>query len=430
MAAIDYRRRADRVLGLVFLIFAAAAVARHLYPHSLGLRLLHTVAEAALVGGIADWFAVTALFRRPLGFPWHTALIPKSRDKIIAAIAGAVQNELVSRESIKQRLAGVRIVDMVIRWLEDSAQPTLLSTLAARYAQAAWDGLDRHSLARFAQKWLKAGFQQTDLANYGRQGLAWALASGKADRLIEAVLAELTAAAAREETRLAIEKHLQEYTGTAAKSWWQKLVLGLAEATDTLNLTEAAAVLHAELVLLLRDLSDHAHPVRAWVRVRLTAAADRLAADPAWAAGVATWRKGLAGRLRLEEALAAFAGLAKENAPPDWPAAWAARQADSLWAAFKADPDLQDWVEDRLKVALGHFVDSEHDLVAKVAKDALARLSDDDLNRFIEDKAGEDLAWIRINGSVVGGAVGLLLFLFLHYIYDPHVVPVVQAWFR
>ncbi len=428
MAGLDYRRKANRVLGLVFCLFAAAAAGKYFYPHSLAVRLFFIVAEAALIGGIADWFAVTALFRRPLGFPWHTALIPRSRDKIIAAIAATVQNELLSKESIKRRLAGVRLVDVLMRWLEEDGRQAFLPALAARYAQAAWDNADIPALARYGQKWLKAALLDADLARFGRQGLGWALAAGKADRLVEHLLAELTAAAAEDGTRLAIENHLASYSQKAARSWWEKLILSVAEATDTINLAEAAAVLHAELLHLLRDLAAVDHPVRAWVRARLTAVADRLEDDPAWAAGIGAWQKGVAGRLRLEETLAAVAALATRSAPADWPAAWAARQAEKLWSAFRADPDMQDWVEEQLKTALARFIDSEHDLIASVVRDALARLSDEDLNRFIEDKAGEDLAWIRINGSVVGGVVGLLLFLFVHYLYDPYVVPLVRAF--
>ncbi len=430
MAGRDYRHKANLVLGLVFCLFAAAAAARSFYPHSLAVRLAFIIAEAALVGGIADWFAVTALFRRPLGFPWHTALIPRSRDKIIAAIAAAVQNELLSKESIKRRLAGVRLVDVFVGWLEDDGRQALLPDLAARYARAVWDNIDTPAVARYGQKWVKAVLHEANLAGYGRTALVWALATGKADRLIERLLAELAAMAGRDSTRLAIERHLAHYSQASAKSWWQKLALGLAEATDTLNLAEAAAVLHRELLLLLRDLAAADHPIRAWLRGRLAAAADRLGDDPAWAAGIDAWQKGLAGRLRLEEPLAALTALATRDAPPDWPASWAARQTEKLWSAFKADPAMQDWAEEQLQAALSRFVDSEHDLVASVVRDALARLSDRDLNRFIEDKAGEDLAWIRINGSVVGGIVGLLLFLFLHYLYDPYIVPLIHSLMR
>jgi len=427
MTDIDYRRTANWVLAVVFAIFAAAAWLRHLYPGEIAVRLLLAVAEAALVGGIADWFAVTAIFRRPLGFPWHTALVPRGRERVIAAIAGAVQNELLNRESIKSRLAGVCLTEVAIRWLEDQNRQALLPAFAARYVQAAWVNLDCQAVARYGQKWLKAILRATDLAGYGREGLAWALASGKADRLVEGILAEITAVAARDGTRRTIEKHLEQYARQAAKNWWQRLVLGLAEATDTLNLAEAAAVLHRELVQVLRDLAAEDHPLREWIRSRLAAAADQLANDPAWAANIAAWQKGLAVRLNLKEALAAVAEAALADIPPERPALWAAGQTEKLWQAFKNDPAWQSWAEERLQAILGKFIDREHDLVAMAAKDALNRLSDEDLNRFIENKAGEDLAWIRINGSVVGGVVGLLLFLFIHYFYHPYVAPLIRA---
>jgi uncharacterized membrane-anchored protein YjiN (DUF445 family) len=425
VAAPDYRRKANRVLGLVLCLFAAAAAGKYFYPHSLSAGMLFFVAEAALVGGIADWFAVTALFRRPLGFPWHTALIPRSREKIIAAIAPP--SRTTAQQGVDQTPPAVSAWSTSLRGSKKT--PPVSSPRPGRpLARTVWENVDIPAVARNGQKWLKTVLLDADLARYSRQGLAWALATGKADRIIERLLAELTAAAARDATRLAIERHLVRYSQSAAQSWWQKLALGLAEATDTLNLAEAAAVLHAELQHFLRDLAAADHPVRAWVRARLAAAAERLESDPAWTAGIDAWQKGLAGRLRLEETIAAVATLATRSVPPDWPEEWAARQAGKLWSTFKTDLAMQDWVEEQLQTTLHRFIDSEHDLVAAVVRDALARLSDDDLNRFIEDKAGEDLAWIRINGSVVGGIVGLLLFLFVHYFYDPYVVPLVHAF--
>jgi len=143
---------------------------------------------------------------------------------------------------------------------------------------------------------------------------------------------------------------------------------------------------------------------------------------------VLAWQQGLVDRLNLEGALTTLIELALESATPAGAAAWVGQQTEKLWDTFRADTNLQDWVEERLKVAMGEFIDIEHNLVATVVTEALQRLSDQDLNRFVEDKAGEDLAWIRINGSVVGGLVGLLLFLLLHYVYDPYIMPALRAW--
>ncbi|MDR3588605.1 MAG: DUF445 domain-containing protein [Negativicutes bacterium] len=425
---MNYRKKANRVLTLVFAVFAAAAAAHHYYPQPLLIKLFYLVSEAALVGGLADWFAVTALFRRPLGFPWHTALIPSNRDKMIQAIAAAVQNELLSKESIKRRLAGTRIVDLAIGWMENRDRRTLFHSLVARYAEDILEGVAPSALAKYGQKLLKKYLAEGQLAGKLRQLLGWGLASGEMDRLLDYILAELQVIVDKDSTRQAIQDYLEKVRDDVSQSWWQRLILDIAELTDTLNLAEAAVVLHGEARQFLLDVTDREHSIRCWIRARLSAAGEKLGTDPAWQSGILAWQQGLAGRLELEEALTTLIGLALESATPAGAAAWISQQIEKLWDTFRADTDLQDWVEDRLKMAMGEFIDIEHNLVATVVKEALQRLSDEDLNRFVEDKAGEDLAWIRINGSVVGGIVGLLLFLLLHYGYDPYVLPLLQRW--
>jgi len=91
---------------------------------------------------------------------------------------------------------------------------------------------------------------------------------------------------------------------------------------------------------------------------------------------------------------------------------------------------MQDWLDKRLQQALVNIIEGEHSFFGVVARDALSTYSEQDISRFIEEKVGDDLAWIRINGSVVGAVVGLVLFLFLHFIYDPYVVPVIRGWIQ
>ncbi|MDR3562315.1 MAG: DUF445 domain-containing protein [Negativicutes bacterium] len=425
---VDYSKKANLVLGWVFALFAAAAVIHYFYPDHLVVKLLYTVFEAALVGGIADWFAVTALFRRPLGIPWHTALIPSNRDKMIGAIAAAVQNDLLSKDSIKRRLAGARIVDLAIKWVEERDRQTIFSGLVAHYAERVLADIDSQALAKYGQRLLKNYLRKAMLADKIRQVLDWALRSGALDRLLDYILAELRVVVERDSSRQAIQQYLEKYKESVSQSWWQQLILDIAELTNTLNMAEAASVLHGEVQHFIRDMADREHPFRHWIRVRLAVAGDNLANDSAWRENILAWQHGLAGRLEFADALAVLIVLARDSVTPADAAAWAGRQTEKLWNTFKADTELQDWVEERLKLALGEFIDIEHRIVATIVKEALQRLSDSDLNRFVEDKAGEDLAWIRINGSVVGGIVGLLLFLILHYFYDPYVVPLIRAW--
>ena len=106
--------KADRVLFLAFLVFLLALFVHLQLPHSVFASGFLFCAEAALVGGIADWFAVTALFRKPLGFPYHTAILPRRRQSFIKASVTMVQKEFFSRRKVFRHLERLHLMPMLI----------------------------------------------------------------------------------------------------------------------------------------------------------------------------------------------------------------------------------------------------------------------------------------------------------------------------
>lgn len=426
---LSYRRKANLVLAAVFGLFILAAVAKRQHPDTFWLKMAYAVAEAALVGGIADWFAVTALFRRPLGFPWHTAIVPRNRAKIVAAVAHAVQNELLEREAIKKRLDQVALLELVVGWLEGENRKEGIKAALGRHIRSFLEEADPAELAQAGERILGAAVRRISLARYAGAAIRQAVESGQADRLLDWLLAGLKSAAAGASARAAICRYLErQREAAAAQSWWRKLALSVAEAADALNLEEAGTALHGELLQLLEDLTDYGHPVRQAVRTRLAEAAAALETSPELAASIAEWQQGLGDRVDWKGTLTVVLEAVMADIDKEETARKIERQLEQLWLSLKTDAGLGAWVEQQLKAALGQFIDSEQEFAGLVVRDALGRLSDEDLSRFIEDKAGEDLAWIRINGSVVGGVVGLLLFGLLHFVYEPYVLPLIRVW--
>ncbi|MCX7781280.1 MAG: DUF445 domain-containing protein, partial [Negativicutes bacterium] len=129
-----YSQAANRILAGVCILFIGAAVLRRQNPDNLLYEMLLMVSEAALVGGIADWFAVTALFRRPLGFPWHTALIPRNRERVIQAVVNTVEHELLSVTAIERRLAAISFMEIGIDWLENRGGQAVVGRWLTRTA--------------------------------------------------------------------------------------------------------------------------------------------------------------------------------------------------------------------------------------------------------------------------------------------------------
>src|SRR6478609_6261635 len=134
------RRRATALLAGFAVLFVAVSVFIHLYPGvaPFWARLVRATSEAAMVGGLADWFAVTALFRHPLGLPIpHTAIVAQRKDRIGRSLGNFVGNNFLAREVIARQLAGMRLGERAARWLaEPEHQERLARAIAGGVARA------------------------------------------------------------------------------------------------------------------------------------------------------------------------------------------------------------------------------------------------------------------------------------------------------
>src|SRR3954470_4063789 len=135
------RRRATALLAGFAVLFVVVSVLIHLRPDlaPFWLRLVRATSEAAMVGGLADWFAVTALFRHPMGIPIpHTAIVAQRKDRIGRSLGNFVGNNFLAREVIARQLAGMRLGERAAWWLADPEhQERLARAIAAGVARAA-----------------------------------------------------------------------------------------------------------------------------------------------------------------------------------------------------------------------------------------------------------------------------------------------------
>lgn len=430
------RNAANKTLTAVVLLFTMTLILRLCYRDSLLLEMGYTTLEAALVGGVADWFAVTALFGKPLGFPWHTAIIPRNRLKIVEALVHSVQYELLSKESIRGRLAGIHLVRSFIRWVEQRDDRTDLNAALGKVMQGALANIDTLQAAAQLEAFLKGHWQTVQLGPWISRIIRWILEKRYDERLTDGLLEELIRYVQREQTREAIYHQLERYSSQMADSWWKQLVKNVLEAVDAVNLAEAAEALQREILTALEEVRQPDHPLRSWLRHKMSAIALRLAQEEDLSRSVDNWQAELIARISLKETLAELLelGIASVEEPAEGQVspvmAWISLQTAAYWEQFKADTRLQDWIEKYVQEAVNGILETEHHLVGDIVRNALDGLTDRSLNQFIEEKAGDDLQWIRINGSVVGGIVGLLLFVFLHFFYTPILIPLLQIWLQ
>lgn len=423
---MNYRHKANIVLGSVFIIFILVAALRHLYPTVPGLRFFLFVSEAALVGGLADWFAVTALFRKPLGWPYHTALIPRNREKMVETLVAMVQNELLSENLLRQKIQGFRLSPWLIDKVERSGGVPFLSQKLTSILGERCKNLKIPESAAALESIIKNKLLDWGIAKPLLAKLRLVIEKDQLDPLLDQGTEkgiEFASTPQAKELLTQILGQIQEkQVGNGGKL--QKTILGLFQVTDGINLAEAAEALQIELILHLRELQAPYHPARGQLKALLLEKILVWESNSDTLNAIEAWKNTLLTGTNLQPLLAstleqALGILDKGQLPSGQGLAeFLEPIIEKWWSTLKEDTDFQNYLDHFCQDLLIQVLQKEHALIGQVVRDTLESLSNEELNDFIEDKAGNDLQWIRINGSLVGGIVGAILFVLLNYGYS------------
>ncbi|MCQ6559198.1 DUF445 domain-containing protein [Paenibacillus mendelii] len=432
------KRRADLILLAVALCFVASAFALHLYPEVWWTRLLFYMTEAGLVGGLADWYAVTALFRHPLGIPGkHTAIVPRNRVKLIDGVVTMVETQLLPPSKLKEKLEEASIMNTVIEWLDDRFPRGTLAKQGWKWMAGLLKQLDFSKTSGDWDERLKLLLANKDITPYAGKALNAILEHGKIhvwlDRIVEEIALRTDTPATKELILqlLRNEQEKQLSQGNAFTRFLKKAASIFAEESDALNLDDAAEVLSRDLVQFVNDLRSHDHELRLLLIEMLHRLAADLGQRPDLTATVESWKQEVLERISFAPSIEAL--LASLNTLPEDDTAanednnsglaglrnWVGSFIEDYWEQFKQDESKKAWIERYIKLFLNKVIDTEHRLIGQIVRDTLDAFTEKRLISFIEDKVGEDLSRIRINGSLVGAGIGALLYGLLHGIYEP-----------
>jgi uncharacterized membrane-anchored protein YjiN (DUF445 family) len=397
------RRRATALLGVFALLFVAVTVVMRLYPglSPFWMGLLRATAEAAMVGGVADWFAVTALFRHPLGIPIpHTAIVARRKDRIGRSLGNFVGNNFLAREVIARQLHGMRLGERAATWLsEPEHQARVARAIAGAVARAA-EAIPDGELRVSVQETVVHQLRRVHVAPLLGDVLALATTDDRhqdfLDRLVK--LVNRIVEDNKELIRVRIAEESPWWVpGAVDDKLYQKIVIGIER-----TLAEVAAddehPLRSQFDKALRDFVEKLHTSPETI-ARAEAMKERLLDHPA----VAELTDALLGAARTS--LARYAG-------PDAPTPEPLERALGAIAerALGNEALLRDVDESVERLVLG-IVDQYRPEVAELIARTVEGWDASDASAKIEVQIGRDLQFIRINGTLVGGLVGMLLYL-------------------
>jgi uncharacterized membrane-anchored protein YjiN (DUF445 family) len=407
--------RTRRRLALaVLLAAAAAAVAAYPVRHTWWGGWLLAIAEAGIVGGLADWFAVTALFRRPLGLPIpHTGLIPNNWEMLARRVGTMVGDRVLTREYLAHELARIDVADLLARLAErlrrhdlEAATRTVLDWVAREWPAAGTGD----AVARLQR--LLAG---QPLAPWLASALDLARQHGWLERAVGAVAQALGQALERPEVREAVAALVDEVLAHYRErtSLYPRLALGLADLFGLIDRARLVAALHAGLA----DVAAHpGHPLRRHLADGVGDLAARLRSDAALAARVEAFKAEVLGSpvlTRLVEAAVAAVreALATDLArPAPETVGWLTDRLERWRRAVLEDAALRAAADRWVKARALEALDRHHGRIAGLIEKGVRALGPQGAVRLIEEHAGDDLQYIRVNGTVVGGLAGGALY--------------------
>ena len=424
---------ADKTLLAALVIFLGCLCVHLQYPASVLADGMLFCSEAALVGGLADWFAVTALFEKPLGFPYHTAILPRRREAFIKASVTMVQKEFFSRRKIFRHLEQLHVMPMLLEWLGKRETEAMLTRRIWHYLR---DFLLRQDNAVQANV-LAQRFKQT-LADVRAEDMVRAcgmyLSRSGRDRELLARLAYALQQQAKSPSVLqAIEVQLEAYEKQCTHDdFLSQLAAGFLEATSLVDKEEAAGLMQKQIVTLLDELTRQGSPLQEETLALFYEKSAALSGEQEYVDLIQELKMELLDRLPAEEAIErTLQQLRNQLSGHEEPADTEQKGLPVLRTQMEEliSQEYRRIVEllrtdSKLQASVGSFL---YDLIARSALHAqslvgvvvtsvLSRLTDEQLNHLVYDKVEPDLLWIRMNGSIVGAGIGLLLFTLLHLV--------------
>jgi len=401
--AAGMKRLALALLAGAAALYAAATHWGGLHP---ALGYVAAFAEAAMVGAIADWFAVVALFRHPLGLPVpHTAIIPDNKARIGRNLANFIGDHFLATPQVLAKLRSLDPALRLARWLARPAQGEQLGALAATLLRYGLTAFDDERVRAFLARAAGAGIAQLDLSRLAGQVLEALTADGRHQALLDDLLGQTA--------KLLDDEQLQEQlTDAIAREVKALRYVGLDQVAARMATRKIVAA-------VARTLAETAaapeHPLRQRFDGFMARAAVRLQADPAFIArgeqiraellahpALAGYLQGLWDQLRawLDQDLAREDSTLRRRV---------AQLAGTLGQRLEADEAMRRWINEQLLEGAPRAIERWRERIRRYIEERVAQWDSAELTGEVERAIGRDLQFIRINGTLVGGLVGLAI---------------------
>ncbi|MEX0340227.1 MAG: DUF445 domain-containing protein [Arenibacterium sp.] len=393
---------ATMVLLGCFLAMVAAKILEHYFPF---MAIVAAFAEAATIGGIADWYAVVALFKKPLNLPFpHTAIIPNNQHRIGDNMGRFIENNFLAKAPVEQKLREIDFAGEMSNWLAKREHAENLAGFVVRFLPQLLASVDERGLVRFAADRVSVQVAKTDFAPLVGEMMESVTKDGRNQKLLDEVIRALHRFLNDDETLEVIRDKVKQELPTLF------YILG----ADNLILSRLVRT-STELLDEIKD--DKAHPLRTEFETFLVDYIKRVRRRKTFAGRVETLKQQILARPELAEIAENMWESLREFVLKDVNAdnsVLVARLGDlfvDVGTRLAQEPDLRRDINTGMVVVLGNLIAEQRGNISTYVAEQVKSWDMQQLLMLIEVNVGRDLQYIRFNGMIIGGCVGVVLYL-------------------
>ncbi|WP_242260824.1 DUF445 domain-containing protein [Bacillus cereus group sp. BfR-BA-01453] len=396
-------------LGVMGVGFAASIP----FQGSVAGEIIQGGFEAGLVGGLADWFAVTALFRHPMGIPIpHTALLPKNRKRVTKGLINTLENEWLTKESITNKVKEMQLAQMVLQIAEREMQSDAVKKGIVTIAEKAIVSIDTEKLAVIIEKELKTYLHTMNTSNILQVLVDQLVVQEYDEKTLDYILVKVKDWTAQDEARYQLGSlGMKAMENIKVDGFLQFTLKSFMNIVDE---DKIGGILQKFIISNINSLQDADNSTRQLILAKIRQEIINVKENEALLQELEKWKekwianwdgtekiKGMLEQVQQK----AVAFVNNEEFADKYVIPFLQKQMNKI----KDDEVTVQKIEDWLQKQVVKLVENNHSKIGKLVQENLDKLDDKTLIEMIENNVGKDLQWIRVNGAVCGFMIGLVL---------------------
>lgn len=369
--------------------------------------------EAGLVGGLADWFAVTALFRHPMGIPIpHTALLPKNRKRVTKGLINTLENEWLTKESITNKVKEMQLAQMMLQIAEREMQSDAVKKGVVTIAEKAIVTIDTEKLAVIIEKELKTYLHTIHTSNILQVLVDQLVVQEYDEKTLDYILVKVKDWTAQDEARYQLGSlGMKAMENIKVDGFLQFTLKSFMNIVDE---DKIGGILQKFIISNINSLQDADNSTRQLILSKIRQEIINVKENEAllqelenWKAKwIANWNATDKIKEMLEQVQQRAVTFVKNEEFAD---KYVIPFLQTQMNKIKEDEQTVQKIEEWLQKQVVTLVEKNHSKIGKLVQENLDKLDDKTLIEMIENNVGKDLQWIRVNGAVCGFMIGLVL---------------------